>query len=124
MKDPAAGTVGWFDLTVDNAEQIRDFYSNVVGWQADDHDMGDYTDFNMKLPDSDQIVTGICHARGANAKLPAAWLMYITVANVAASAQKCEALGGRIVDGPRKMGNKMFCVIQDPAGAVSALYGN
>ena len=27
-------------------------------------------------------MTGICHARGSNAELPAGWLIYITVADV------------------------------------------
>ena len=68
-----------------------------------------------------ETVAGICHARGANAKLPAQWLVYVQVKDVAKSARKAEALGGAIVDGPRDMGGATFCVIRDPAGAVCAL---
>src|SRR5207237_1350454 len=56
---------------------------------------------------------GICHARGENARVPPQWLIYIAVADVAASAARCEALGGRVLDGPRPMGSHQFCVIQD-----------
>lgn len=47
--------------------------------------------------------------------------MYIQVADVDASAQRCVSLGGKVNDGPRAVGNGRFCVIQDPAGAVAAL---
>ena len=67
---PRVGSIGWRDLTVPDAEGIRDFYEQVVGWKADPVD-----------------------------------------------------LGGRVVDGPRSMGGgARMCTIQDPAGAVCALY--
>ncbi|MDX1522255.1 MAG: VOC family protein [Anaerolineae bacterium] len=118
---PPLGSIAWIDLTVENAAQIRDFYSQVVGWEADALSLGDYDDFNMQPAGSDEAVSGICHARGPNANLPAQWLIYITVADVARSAEQCVALGGTIIDGPRTMGDQMFCLIQDPAGAVAAL---
>ncbi|MCB9100042.1 MAG: VOC family protein [Anaerolineales bacterium] len=118
---PKTGLIVWHDLTVANAEEIKNFYSEVVGWQAASHDMGDYHDFNISTPDGEDIIAGICHARGSNASLPPAWLIYVTVEDVAASAQRCLELGGKIIDGPRSMGETNFCVIQDPAGAVMAL---
>ena len=32
---PPVGTIGWTDLTVPDADGLRDFYSAVVGWGAD-----------------------------------------------------------------------------------------
>lgn len=120
---PEVGAVGWFDLTVPEAEKIRDFYSAVTGWRSEPVDMGDYNDFSMTLPGSGQPIGGICHARGSNAGLPPAWLVYITVDDVDASAKTCSDLGGEIVTAPRDMGSMgRFCVIQDPAGAVAALF--
>jgi predicted enzyme related to lactoylglutathione lyase len=83
--------------------------------------MDDYHDFDMLAPGSDEPVTGICYARGANAALPPQWLIYITVDDVDKSASRCVELGGKVLDGPRMMGSSQFCVIQDPAGAVAAL---
>ena len=120
---PPVGSIAWQDLTVANAPEVRDFYCQVVGWQYTDHDMGDYADYNINLPESGQTVAGVCHARGANANVPPQWLVYIVVADVAESAQRCRDLGGRVLDGPREMGGQTFCVIQDPAGAVAALIG-
>lgn len=39
--DSNIGKIGWFDLTVDDAAAIRDFYSKVVGRQAERVGMGD-----------------------------------------------------------------------------------
>lgn len=118
----ALGRIAWRDLTVPDAEAIRDFYSAVVGWQAQPHDMGGYDDYVIFPPDSEDALTGISHARGSNAAIPPVWLIYITVADVSASAEQAVALGGTLLDGPRKMGEADFAVIQDPAGAVFALY--
>lgn len=118
---PKIGTIIWQDLTVDRAAEVRDFYSQVVGWTHTEQDMGDYADYNMNAPESGETVAGICHAKGPNDSLPPQWLVYIAVADVEASVKKCLELGGRVIDGPRSMGRSQFCVIQDPAGAVTAL---
>lgn len=118
---PAVGTVGWVDLTVGDAEGVRDFYRAVVGWRAEGEDMGGYEDFNMLTPAGD-CVAGICHARGANAAVPAQWMIYLVVADLDASLAEVAARGGEVVVEPRTMGAARYCVIQDPAGAVAALY--
>lgn len=115
------GSIAWTDLTVENAEEVKAFYSEVVGWDAAPHDMGDYHDFDIISPGSGKVVTGICYARGVNANIPPVWMIYIAVDDVAGSAKRCVELGGKLIDGPRLMGGKPFCVIQDPAGAVAAL---
>ena len=119
---PRVGTVLWRDLTVADAERVRDCYAHVVGWESAAVDMGSYSDFNMLAPGSSEPVAGVCHARGANADLPAQWLMYIIVEDVSRSAADCVRLGGRVVNGPRPMSGGLFCVVQDPSGAVCALY--
>lgn len=98
------GVIFWRDLTVPNAEQVRDFYSQVVGWRAEPLEMGDYADFIMTAPGADQPTAGLCHARGVNADLPAQWLIYIKVADLDQALAQCQALGGHIVAGPRQMG--------------------
>ena len=120
---PRIGAITWRDLTVENAKEVRDFYCEVVGWKATDHSMGEYADFNISEPESGDVIAGICHARGDNAGIPPQWLIYITVADVEASANRCMELGGAVLDGPRAMGSQRFCVISDPAGAVAALIG-
>jgi predicted enzyme related to lactoylglutathione lyase len=117
------GSISWTDLTVPDADVTRRFYEKVVGWKSKPLDMGGYDDFCMNLPTTGKTVAGICHAHGENAGLPAQWLIYLTVANVKASAAKCLKLGGKVLSGPRDMGGHgRVAVIQDPAGAVAALF--
>ena len=117
------GEITWFDLTVENAEEIKDFYSKVIGWSSDPVQMGGYNDFNMIKPGDNQTAAGICHARGGNASLPAQWLIYINVADIEESAKNCTSLGGKMLSEPKNMqGYGKYCVIQDPAGAVCALF--
>jgi len=99
----------------------RDFYARVVGWKPEDVEMGGYSDYNMNSPVTGETMAGVCWKRGPNAKLPAQWLIYITVADAEESARECERLGGKVLDGPRSMGESKFAVIQDPAGAVCAV---
>lgn len=39
------GKIFWHDLTVEDAEQIKDFYCSVVGWTFEIVDQGAYNDF-------------------------------------------------------------------------------
>src|SRR5689334_13906141 len=101
---PRTGAIVWQDLTVPDAQSIRDFYCAVVGWTATPHAMGEYEDYDIHPTEGQETIAGICHARGDNAHVPAQWLLYIAVADVEASAQRCVERGGRVVDGPRMMG--------------------
>ena len=116
------GKIGWIDITVDDAEGLRDFYSTVTGWKPESVDMGEYADFNMTMPESGTPSAGICHARGGNAELPRQWLIYIVVVDAEASAAACTENGGKVLVGPKDMGGGQFAVIEDPSGAVAALY--
>jgi len=120
MKKPL-GSIVWTDLTVENADEVRDFYSKVVGWKHEGVSMGEYDDYIMKANDEDGGTSGICHARGMNDSVPPLWMIYVTVADVTASAKACVDNGGKVLDGPRKMGKNEFAVIQDPAGAVMGI---
>ncbi|MGD6803803.1 VOC family protein [Rossellomorea vietnamensis] len=115
------GQIQWRDLTVENADHIKDFYSEVIGWKSSPHPMGEYHDYNMHTP-SGETVTGICHAKGINSSLPPQWLMYVKVESVKESAERCVENGGKIIDGPKMLGQMFLCVIQDPAGAVLAIH--
>ena len=117
------GSIQWVDLTVADAPIVRDFYEEVTGWTHGDCDMGGYCDYFMTAPGSGKTVAGVCHARGVNAGLPPVWLIYINVANLDDSMTRCRDLGGQVLAGPKGMGGQgRYCVIQDPAGAVAALF--
>ena len=118
-----AGTVLWRDLTVADPEALIPFYKSVVGWDLDEHPMGDYVDYNLRPAGTEGAAAGLCHARGSNAKQPPHWMVYVSVGDVAASAQAAVEHGGEVVDGPRSMGGMGYCCVRDPAGAVLGLLG-
>ena len=120
------GTIGWMDLTVEDAGAVRNFYAAVIGWEPQDVSMGEYSDYCMAPPKDNRTdghpVAGICHRRGANADLPPVWLVYLTVADINASLANVEALGGKVLAQTRSSSGGHYAVIEDPAGAVCALY--
>ena len=122
MSDAKLGTIGWVDLTVPNADEVRDFYAGVVGWKPEALSMGDYSDYVMTGPEGAGLA-GVCHARGANANLPPVWMVYFHVEDVEESVRVCLEKGGKVIAPIKSMGpNGRYCVIQDPAGAVAALF--
>jgi predicted enzyme related to lactoylglutathione lyase len=118
---PKPGTVVWHDLTVGDAERVRDFYAAVVGWRAEPVAMTGYDDYNMIVPTTGEPAAGVCHARGVNAALPPQWLVYVVVEDLPSALRRCVEKGGQVVDGPRGMGEQTVAVVRDPAGAHIAL---
>ncbi|MCA9539355.1 MAG: GNAT family N-acetyltransferase [Myxococcales bacterium] len=113
------GTIGWHDLTVADAEGVRDFYCAVAGWKAEPLSMGDYDDYVMKTA-AGHTVGGICHARGPNAYLPSTWMLYIRVEDVDAAVAAAEKMGGEILARPGEQ--RPYAIVRDPAGAAFALW--
>ncbi|SEL64127.1 hypothetical protein SAMN05216262_11621 [Colwellia chukchiensis] len=124
MTDNKIGTMAWLDLSVPNANAnaVKSFYQAVIGWQSEGVAMGEYEDYVMLAPDSEDAVAGVCHAQGVNKDLPPAWLPYFLVADINASIASVRAKGGDLVTDIKSMGGDKYAVIKDPAGAVCAIY--
>ncbi|WP_298444366.1 VOC family protein [uncultured Ferrimonas sp.] len=114
------GDILWQDLTVNNADDVAEFYQQVVGWQKKPVSMGEYDDHGMMVGDT--MKAGVCHAKGSNAGMPPQWLMYVAVADLDNSIATAQRLGGELIVPERAMGKDRMAVIADPAGAVLALY--
>ncbi|UUO24826.1 VOC family protein [Colwellia sp. M166] len=122
MHDNKIATMAWLDLSVENAETVKSFYQQVIGWKADNISMGDYDDYAMLEPSGNEAVAGVCHAKGINKDLPPAWLPYFLVADIMVSIKPVEESGGSLVSALKSMGNDKYALIKDPAGAVCAIY--
>ena len=117
MKEPAL----WIDLTVEHAEDVRDFYADVIGWEPEPVDMGGYEDYVMK--EGGDAIAGICHAQGINAEIPPFWIPYFQVKSLEKSIQACIENGGALVTPAKPLsGDKSYAVIRDPSGAVCAIW--
>lgn len=117
---PEPGSIGWVDLTVDDASSIRDFYAEVLGWEPEPAPMGGYDDYNM-CDGGGTPRAGVCHRRGANEALPPVWMVYFTVSDLSARLAAADRRGAQVLVAP-KPGSNPFAIIKDPAGAVCALY--
>ncbi len=118
------GEMVWMDLTVDNAGEVKGFYQSVIGWKSTDIAMnkGQYNDYSMNISSTNQAITGICHAKGPNADMPAAWIPYFLVADIDESVAQVASQRGELVTPIKTIGSDKYVVIKDPAGAVCALY--
>ena len=125
-KRPAAGSVGWIDLTVENASERRDFYAAVIGITTADAPMKDgdeeYADYVLNDAGGN-AVAGVCHKRGGNSRFPSAWMVYFNVDDLDASMAAVTNGGGAIIVPAKSMGGYgRYCVIEDPGGATCALF--
>ncbi len=120
MEKGAKGRLGWIDLTVDDADGVRDFYAGVVGWRPSNVEMGDYADYSM-LDSDGTAVAGVCHRRGGNASMPSGWIPYFVVADLDRALAQAVERGGS-ADAVRTMGDTRWAVVHDPAGNAAALW--
>lgn len=123
MDNKQIGRVAWMDLTIDDADNVSEFYSQVVGWDIQSFDMGGYNDYCMNDPKSGETLAGVCHAKGPNAGLPPVWMMYVGVENMEQSLKAVTEQGGKVLGDKRSDGKGgHYCMIQDPAGAYLTLW--
>lgn len=116
------GQFFWADLTVEKSDEVRKFYSKVIGWEEQAIPMKDgdkeYNDYVM-LGEDDHVSAGICNKRGVNSNIPPQWIMYINVENVQESLDVALAEGGKVIQENRKSdGSLNFVILEDPQGAV------
>jgi predicted enzyme related to lactoylglutathione lyase len=121
MSETILGNQGWLDMTVPDADGVRDFYADVCGWTAEPTDMGGYSDYTM-LDSAGGPVGGICHTRGVNADMPPGWIPYFTVSSVKDAVAAATAKGGAVALGPKEAGGSQMAVVRDPSGAHFAVW--
>lgn len=119
------GKILWTDMTVDNADEIRDFYSAVIGWKSEEIEMnkGEYYDFSMYSEDPTSPTAGICNQKGPNKGLPTGWIVYFGVTDIKKSINRAMEFGGEILTEVREMpGYGLYCFLKDPNGHPFAIF--
>jgi hypothetical protein len=117
------GTFCWSELGTRNAAAAKQFYTKLLGWQADDQPMpggGTYT--MMKLDGQD--VGGLYEMSGEQFEgVPPHWQYYVWVDDVDAVAGKAVSAGGQMLAPPMDIPEVgRMAVLLDPAGAAFALF--
>ena len=124
---PKHGEFCWNELSVENIEASKEFYSAVFGWNPQKNEAAamEYIEFNLG---DDENFGGIweisdeCAQEIAGEVPVPRWMNYIAVDDVDESASKAFELGGTIVHPPMDIPNVgRFCTIKDPTGASISL---
>jgi predicted enzyme related to lactoylglutathione lyase len=113
------GIFCWNELMTSDVGGAKAFYSGLLGWKPNDMQMPSMT-YTIFQRGADQAAGMMQHPMpGA----PPAWLSYVHVENVDASAAKIPGLGGKVIVPPQDIPNMgRFVVALDPQGASFALF--
>lgn len=125
MSHPALGRFVWYDLMTTDQPAAKAFYNQLIGWGTKLWEEGDmpYTMWTngpnplggvMELP-----------KEASEAGAPPHWLAYTAVADVAATCTRAVELGGTVLHPATEIpGAGCFAILQDPQGAVFAVYAS
>jgi predicted enzyme related to lactoylglutathione lyase len=107
------------ELHTDDAGKALAFYKKVFGWSSKELKFGESV-YNELAREGGKGAGGIT---GKSMPSPNAWLSYVVVDDVDASAKRAALLKGKVLAPPADIPNiGRFAVIQDPTGAVLALF--
>ena len=115
------GALGWTELYTYDTEAASAFYSNVFGWSRTTHQVGpeqeDYHVFMM----GEINVAGMIQIKPDWGEVPPNWGTYFCVADVDASFQQAQDLGGEVVVPLMAESDIRFCFLKDPQGVYFGL---
>lgn len=118
------GAFCWVELATTAQEAAKTFYSGLFGWEAFDSPLGPgevYTMFRLEGRDAAAAYT--LNAQQREKGIPPHWLLYVSVADADAKAERVAAHGGAAIVPPFDvMDYGRMAVVQDPTGAVFSLW--
>jgi predicted enzyme related to lactoylglutathione lyase len=102
-------------MTLDSGA-ARPFYGALFGWETEDYPSEGMKYVMVKV--GGEAVGGMMALPPECAGMPPAWDVYVTVADVDATARRVEELGGKLLRPPADIPDvSRFCGRQDPQGA-------
>jgi predicted enzyme related to lactoylglutathione lyase len=114
----AHGALAWNELASPDLDASAEFYRELFGWKVEPME-------GMEMPYM-VIQTSEGHSnggiRGAMENEPTYWLVYFGADDIDAGVAKASELGATTLAGPMDIGVGKIGVLQDPQGAVFALY--
>ncbi len=115
----APGALSWNELATPDLDGSATFYADLLGWTV--------TPVEGAEPPYRVVRTADGHNNGGMRPpqppgVPPHWLVYFATSDIESSAAKAGELGGNVLLPPTDIGIATIAVVQDPQGAVFALY--
>lgn len=120
----APGTFCWPELSTPDQAGAEQFYTSLFGWTVQKVPLGPDQHYTIFQKDGKDVAAGFVQQEEQKKQgIPPNWLSYVSVADVAQSADKAKQLGGTVLMGPFDVMDKgKMAVVQDPTGAVFAMW--
>lgn len=119
---PTPGMFGWNELITSDVEAAKKFYGETFGWESETKTMAPGWDYTM-FKKGETMIGGMFAISPEMGPMPPHWLSYVLSGDIEADLAKATAAGGKVIKGPVEVPDTgTFAVIQDPQGAVFALW--
>ena len=125
---PKQGEFVWTEIASNDAEKCKAFYTAVFGWKfKESPSANEGMKYDEFATTGDLPVGGLYEIDPkwfGDMVPPPHFMNYVAVDDIDANAKKAEELGGKVLKGPMDIPNVgRFAIIQDPTGAVIAIFG-
>jgi uncharacterized protein len=116
-----AGKVIWVELVTPDIAGAKRFYGGLFGWNFNDIHTGD-SDYSVAVLDGTPVGGLYQRSMRPGKQRQPAWLTFISVPDVAATARSIVSNGGKMLTPPRLYADRgQQAVFADPQGAVFAV---
>jgi len=118
---PANGTFCWNELSTNNLEAAKQFYTELLGWTL--HQSAAASMPYIEIEAGGRHIGGMYQqSPETGGSMPPHWMAYVAVDDVDGVAARVESLGGKVCVPPMDIPNVgRFAVINDPAGATFSI---
>ena len=115
------GCISWLSLAVPNASSSRDFYRQVIGWNAKsietEETEGLVAKFEMQIDDENSAAE-ICQFGSEQNEIPSVWLIHLPVDDFEESLRRVTEGGGEVI---KEFVEAKSAIVRDPVGVYVAL---
>ena len=108
----------WNELVTKDQSACGEFYTNLLGWDRRDVDMGPLGTYTVFQQDGNDVAGMMSPATEYSKDRPPFWSAYIAVEDIDACVDRVTELGGRIIAAPEDIPDVgRVCMLTDPSGA-------
>lgn len=113
------GAMCWNEVITRDTDAAGSFFSQLLGWEKKEEDMGETAYFTFSL--ADQQVAGMMPMTEEMGDVPPSWLTYFAVEDCDVAVGKAKKLGAEVISEPMDIPPGRFACLRDPQGAPFAV---